>query len=242
MQSDSSSRDIFRKGAVYETDTLVLVAVAMVAGVVAAWAQTSTGADAEPAPRSAKEVRGASPYIGIKNEPPPKLIVDEPLPDGLPQGIVWIQYRTENCRILPVFGKEALNAVPAGRPPARARRRPALVVGRRERHQHGRHRRDAAGRAQGDDRAWWTPRIRSYPGQSKTVKFTIPKKVSGSTLTEGRSRQSAARRQPDNPPLERTAAAVYFTCGPGVARAPPRLRKASWHPGHRHQRRQAPCI
>jgi hypothetical protein len=26
----------------------------------------------------------------------------------------------------------------------------------------------------------------------------------------------------DNPPLERTAAAVYFTCGPSVARAPPR--------------------
>ena len=43
---------------------------------------------------------------------PAKLIVDEPLPDGLPQGIVWIQYRTENCRILPVFGKEALNLSP----------------------------------------------------------------------------------------------------------------------------------
>ena len=48
---------------------LVLVAVAMV-GVVAVWAQNSTGADAEPAPRSAKEVRGASPYIGVKDEPP----------------------------------------------------------------------------------------------------------------------------------------------------------------------------
>jgi hypothetical protein len=100
--------------------TLVLVAVAM-AGVVTAWQGSSTGGDAQPAPQSAKEVRGASPYIEIKKEPPPKLIVDEPLPDGLPQGIVWIQYRTENCRILPVFGNEALKLFPASRPLARAR-------------------------------------------------------------------------------------------------------------------------
>ena len=91
--------------------TLVLVAVAM-AGVVTAWQTSSIGADLQPAPPSAKEVRGASPYIEIKNEPPPKLIVDEPLPDGLPKGLVWIQYRTENCRILPVFGKEALKVSP----------------------------------------------------------------------------------------------------------------------------------
>ena len=68
----------------------------------------SGGADEKGAPQSAKAVRGASPYIEIKDEPPPKLIVDEPLSDGLPQGIVWIQYRTENCRILPVFGKAQL--------------------------------------------------------------------------------------------------------------------------------------
>ena len=42
---------------------------------------------------------GATPYIEIKNEPPPKLIVDPPLPEGLPNGLVWIQYRTENVRI-----------------------------------------------------------------------------------------------------------------------------------------------
>src|SRR5262245_11885672 len=91
--------------------TLVLVAVAMV-GVATAWQSSSSGSDAKPAPQSAKEAVGASPYIEIKSEPPPKLIVDEPLPDGLPQGIVWIQYRTENCRILPVFGKEALKVSP----------------------------------------------------------------------------------------------------------------------------------
>src|SRR5262245_162129 len=55
--------------------------------------------------QSAKEIRGATPYAAIENEPPPKLIVDPPIPDLLDKGVVWIQYRTENARILPVFGK-----------------------------------------------------------------------------------------------------------------------------------------
>ena len=62
--------------------------------------------------QSAKEVRGATPYAAIENEPAPKLIVDPPLPDLLDKGIVWIQYRTENVRILPVFGKAALSVSP----------------------------------------------------------------------------------------------------------------------------------
>jgi len=75
-------------------------------------AQTSTGTDVKVGPRSAKEVRGASPYLEIKNEPAPKLIVDAPLPDLLDQGVVWIQWRAENVHIVPVFGKGALNASP----------------------------------------------------------------------------------------------------------------------------------
>jgi Family of unknown function (DUF6130) len=91
---------------------LSLFAVAMVAGVVAARSQTTTRTNGRPTPQSAKEVRGASPYIEIKNEPAPKLIVDPPLPDLLDQGIVWIQWRAENVHIVPVFGKGALNASP----------------------------------------------------------------------------------------------------------------------------------
>ncbi len=91
---------------------LLLVAVVTLAGVVAARAQTSTGADVNPAPQSAKEVRGATPYFEIENEPAPKLIVDSPLPDLLAQGIVWIQWRVENVNIVPVFGKGALNVSP----------------------------------------------------------------------------------------------------------------------------------
>jgi Family of unknown function (DUF6130) len=67
---------------------------------------------APPAARSAKETRGASPYLEIRNEPPAKLIVDPPLPDLLDQGIVFIQWRAENVHIVPVVGKAALNASP----------------------------------------------------------------------------------------------------------------------------------
>jgi Family of unknown function (DUF6130) len=91
---------------------VLLFAVAIAAAVVAARAQTSTHTDVKPVPQSAKEVRGASPYIEIKNEPAPKLIVDAPLPDLLDQGIVWIQWRAENVNIVPVFGKGALNVSP----------------------------------------------------------------------------------------------------------------------------------
>lgn len=61
---------------------------------------------------SAKEIIGSSPLLVIENEAPPKLIVDPPLPEPLSQGRVFIQYRTENLRVLPVFGKGALDVSP----------------------------------------------------------------------------------------------------------------------------------
>jgi hypothetical protein len=76
---------------------------------VAAGALLATNAVAQ----SAREVRGASPYVAIENEPQPKLIVDAtPLPAGLAHGIVWFQYRVENAHIVPVFGAGALNVSP----------------------------------------------------------------------------------------------------------------------------------
>ena len=63
--------------------------------------------------QSTREVRGASPYVAIENESPPKLIVDPtPLAAGLAHDIVWIQYHAENVRIVPVFGAGALNVSP----------------------------------------------------------------------------------------------------------------------------------
>ncbi len=169
---------------------LLLVAVASAAGVVAAWART-TGTNAQPAPqsaaepaaRSAKEVRGISPYTEIKNEPPPKLFVDDPLPEGLAQGIVWIQWRVENLNVVPIYGKNARSVSP------------------RAGHLH----------VHVDDLGWWWAdasnintidiaglsegphKVRlelvnanhePFPGQSRTVTFTIPK---GASLSLNRS-------------------------------------------------------
>ena len=94
------------------TTAVGVAAAAPEAGEPNGTAQTTSGTDVKAGPRSAKQVRGASPYIEIKNEPAPKLIVDPPLPDLLDQGVVWIQWRAENVHIVPVFGKGALNASP----------------------------------------------------------------------------------------------------------------------------------
>jgi hypothetical protein len=163
--------------------TVLLLAVAMVAGLDA-WAQTTTRTDAKPALQSAKDVRGATPYAEIKDEPPPKLIVDAPLPDLLAHtpSIVWIQWRVENVHIVPVFGTGALNVSPrvghlhiqvddvpwlwadasnintidvAGLPPGPHKIRIDLVNANHE----------------------------VFPGQSKTVTFTIPK---GASNTQSR--------------------------------------------------------
>jgi hypothetical protein len=62
--------------------------------------------------QGAREVRGASPLVAIENEAPARLIVDPPLPEPLALGRVFIQYRTENLRVIPVFGKGALTVSP----------------------------------------------------------------------------------------------------------------------------------
>ncbi len=62
--------------------------------------------------QSAKDIRGPSPLVAIDNEPPAKLIVDPPLAEQLARGLVFIQYRTENLRVVPVFGKGALDVSP----------------------------------------------------------------------------------------------------------------------------------
>jgi hypothetical protein len=76
--------------------------------VVAAGTVLATTAFAQ----SARDIRGASPYVAIENERAPKLIVDPPLPEGLAQGVFWAQYRVENLRIVPVFGAGARQVSP----------------------------------------------------------------------------------------------------------------------------------
>ncbi|MBD0320145.1 MAG: hypothetical protein ICV87_07425 [Gemmatimonadetes bacterium] len=76
--------------------------------IAAAGTLLATGASAQ----TAREVRGASPYVPVQNEPAPRLIVDPPLAEGLPLGVYWAQYRVENLRIAQVFGPGARQVSP----------------------------------------------------------------------------------------------------------------------------------
>jgi hypothetical protein len=71
-----------------------------------------TGLGSRTQAQNARDVRGASPLVAIENEPPARLIVDPPIPEALASGHVFIQYRTENLRVVPVFGKAAVGVSP----------------------------------------------------------------------------------------------------------------------------------
>ncbi len=61
---------------------------------------------------SARDFKGPSALVAVIGEPPPTLVVDPPLGEPLKHGRVFIQYRTENIRIVPVFGEGALDVSP----------------------------------------------------------------------------------------------------------------------------------
>jgi hypothetical protein len=61
---------------------------------------------------SARETKGPSPLLAIDDELAPMLIVDPPLAEPLSRGLVFVQYRTENIRVVPVFGQGALAVSP----------------------------------------------------------------------------------------------------------------------------------
>ena len=156
------------------------VAIAVVAGVVAATAPPSPRAEEGAAPpRSAREVRGPTPYLPVANEPPPKLIVDEALPDLLDKGIVWIQYRAENVRILPVFGKEALDVSPRiGHLHIHVDDLPWLWADASDLNTV-----DIAGLPPGEHKVLIElvdTNHEVFPGQTRTVRFTVPKTAASS--------------------------------------------------------------
>lgn len=65
-----------------------------------AWAQSAPDGNRPPT------------VIPVASEPAPKLITYAPEPEPLARGVVIIPFRTENLRIIPVFGKGALNVSP----------------------------------------------------------------------------------------------------------------------------------
>lgn len=62
--------------------------------------------------QTARDIRGPAAVVPLATEPPPRVVVDAPLAEWLAQGRVLIQYRTENLRIVPVFGPNALDVSP----------------------------------------------------------------------------------------------------------------------------------
>lgn len=123
--------------------------------------------------QSARDIRGGSPYIAIENEPAPKLILDAPLAEGLAQGIVWIQYRVENVRILPVLGADALNVSPrVGHLHISVDDLPWLWADASDLNTV-----DIAGLPPGEHKVkieLVDAHHQVFPGQSKTVTFTVP--------------------------------------------------------------------
>jgi hypothetical protein len=63
-------------------------------------------------PQTARDIRGPAAVVPLATEPPPRIVIDAPLAEWLVQGRVVIQYRTENLRIVPVFGPNALDVSP----------------------------------------------------------------------------------------------------------------------------------
>jgi len=140
--------------------------------------QTSTGTDVKSS-RSAKEVRGASPLLEIKNEPAPKLFVDPPLPDLMNLGVVLIQWRVENVHILPVFGTGALTTSPrVGHLHVHMDDLPWLWADMSDINTI-----DLAGVPPGPHKILIelvNANHEVFPGQAKTVSFTVPKGTSRS--------------------------------------------------------------
>ena len=62
--------------------------------------------------QTASEVGRPAAVIPIESEAPAKLHVYAPLAGPLARGVVIIQYRTENTRIIPVFGMGAAEVSP----------------------------------------------------------------------------------------------------------------------------------
>lgn len=58
------------------------------------------------------DIQGPAAVVSLVGEPQAKLFVNAPLPEPLSFGRVVIHYRTENLRIVPVYGSAAMDVSP----------------------------------------------------------------------------------------------------------------------------------
>jgi hypothetical protein len=61
---------------------------------------------------SAWSQEASSLVVPVENEPAPKLIVEQPIPGPLANGVAYIPYRVENLRILPIGGAASREVSP----------------------------------------------------------------------------------------------------------------------------------
>jgi hypothetical protein len=66
---------------------------------------------ASAAARTANETSGATGQPP-SNEPPAEIVIDQPLAEPLSRGVGFVQYRTRNLQIVPLFGPAALAVAP----------------------------------------------------------------------------------------------------------------------------------
>jgi hypothetical protein len=91
----------------------VLILSTPVDGGLALVSQSSSGSiNVHQAAQDCSDIRVAAPVVPIANEPPPRLVADDPIASQLAEGRVVIRYCVHNLRILPVFGEAALGVSP----------------------------------------------------------------------------------------------------------------------------------
>lgn len=59
-----------------------------------------------------KEIDRPPAILPLASEPAPKIVAYPPNPEALARGVVIIQHRAENLRVVPVFGKTAVEVSP----------------------------------------------------------------------------------------------------------------------------------
>ena len=146
----------------------------------------------------------ASNAIAQTAEPQPaaKIVVDPPLAEPLSRGVVFIQYRTENLQIVPVFGPKALDVSPRiGHLHVAVDGAPWIWAETSGGPHH--HRWSSCGTAQGRDYA--RKRKPSAPGSKRRRRIRDPRRKGGEIGTSAReagrgpgsTSHHARRREPE---------------------------------------------
>ncbi|MEU0512164.1 DUF6130 family protein [Amycolatopsis sp. NPDC006125] len=92
---------------------LVTTVAAVAAALLTACSAGTPPPAEQPSPVAAVDPSWSpAPVVPLASQPPPALVVDQPLPDQLAKGLVVIRYRAENLRIVPVYGPNALDVSP----------------------------------------------------------------------------------------------------------------------------------